>query len=53
MVGLINDLCQRAPADSEFVVESDQRFDFALLADLGQWDIREYPPAVLGFHRVK
>lgn len=53
MVGLISDLCQRAPPDSEFVVEADQRFDFTLLAGLGTWDIREYPPAVVGFHRVR
>jgi 16S rRNA (guanine(966)-N(2))-methyltransferase RsmD len=53
MVELIFDLCRRAPADSEFVVETDQRFDFALLADLGQWDVRPYPPAILGFHRVR
>jgi len=52
MVSLISDLCQRAPADSEFVVEADQRFDFACLAELGTWDIREYSPAVVGFHRV-
>lgn len=53
MVDLISDLCRRAPVDSEFVVESDRRFDFAQLASLGQWDIREYPPAVLGFHRIR
>jgi 16S rRNA (guanine966-N2)-methyltransferase len=53
MLGLINGLCERAPPDSEFVVEADQRFDFSLLADLGAWDIREYLPSVLGFHRVK
>lgn len=53
MVDLISDLCGRAPADSEFVVETDQRFDFALLAHLGQWDVRHYAPAILGFHRIR
>jgi len=27
------------------VVEADERFDFATLADAPQWDIRSYPPA--------
>lgn len=53
MVGLISGLCRRAPPESEFVVEADQCFDFSLLAELGQWDIREYLPAILGFHRVR
>jgi 16S rRNA (guanine966-N2)-methyltransferase len=53
MLELIGGLCRRAPTDSEFVVEADQRFDFAQLADLGQWDVREYAPAVLGFHRIR
>ncbi len=52
MVGLITAVRQRAPVDSQFVVEADAQFDFGLLADLGEWDIREYPPAVIGFHRV-
>jgi 16S rRNA (guanine(966)-N(2))-methyltransferase RsmD len=53
MVGLINVLHRRAPAESEFVIEADEHFDFGLLADLGEWEIREYPPAVIGFHRVR
>lgn len=52
MVGLITALHQQSPADSLFVVEADERFDFGLLTDLGEWDIREYPPAVIGFHQV-
>ena len=52
MVALITVLHQRAPAESRFVVEAELQFDFGLLAGLGAWDIREYPPAVIGFHRV-
>lgn len=53
MVGLIRLLHERSPNESEFVVEADEHFDFGLLADLGKWDIREYDPAVIGFHRVR
>jgi 16S rRNA (guanine966-N2)-methyltransferase len=44
---LLGTLIERAPADSIFVVESDARFDTQLLPQLGGWDIRQYPPAVL------
>ena len=53
MVDLIALLHQRAPTESEFVVEADEDFDFGHLADLGLWDIHEYLPAVIGFHRVR
>ena len=53
MVGLITAMHQRAPAESRFVVEADEQFDFGLLAGLGEWDIREYTPAIIGFHRVR
>lgn len=46
MLELIGGLMQHAPPDSIIVVEADQRFDFAQL--LGQWDVRTYPPAVVG-----
>ncbi|MBR0238797.1 MAG: RsmD family RNA methyltransferase [Thermoguttaceae bacterium] len=49
--GLISSLLEQAPAGSLFVVESDQRFDWenvkALTPD-SDWDIRAYPPAVVG-----
>jgi 16S rRNA (guanine966-N2)-methyltransferase len=45
---LLTDLRDAAPPDSLLVVESDQRFDFAAFEDLGDWDIRAYPPAILG-----
>ncbi len=52
MVNLISTLHGLAPAGSEFVVESDQGFDFERLAALGEWDLRRYAPAVLGFQRT-
>ena len=48
MLGLIRGLHAAAPPGSVLVVESDRRFDFAALADLGPWDVRDYPPAVMG-----
>jgi len=53
MVGLITALHQRAPTGSQFVVEANEQFDFGLLASLGEWDIRQYPPAVIGFQQVQ
>ena len=48
---LFSALLAEAPQGSLFVVESDQRFDWqnvkALTPDLS-WDIRAYPPAVVG-----
>ncbi len=51
MLALLRELVDRCPADSLFVVESDQRFDFDWLAELGDWDIRAYPPAQVGLLR--
>jgi len=48
MLGLLRDLRERAPQGSLFAVEADGRFDFDLLTDLGAWDVRAYPPAVVG-----
>jgi 16S rRNA (guanine966-N2)-methyltransferase len=45
---LLASLVERAPVGSIFVVEADERFDFALLPRKGEWDIRAYPPAVIG-----
>lgn len=59
MLALIGALIDRAPGGSLVVVEADERFDFDLLpgpvkqhrGDLG-WDVRPYPPAVVGVWRV-
>jgi 16S rRNA (guanine(966)-N(2))-methyltransferase RsmD len=50
MVGLLEELHGRAPQGSLFVVEADARFDFRSLDRLGGWDVRPYPPAVIGLH---
>lgn len=58
MVSLVAAVMQHAPPSSTIVVESDERFDFSLLPgqvkesrhDSG-WDIRTYPPAVVGVWR--
>lgn len=55
----IGDLIQRvqthAPPESLIVVEADDRFDFTDLgahdSALADWDIRRYPPAVVGIWR--
>ncbi len=48
MLGLIGDLIESAPAQSVFMVEADRNFDFALLPDPANWDVRQYPPATVG-----
>ena len=48
MLGLLKHLIDAAPAESLFAVEADERLDFTLLPKQGEWDIRRYPPAVLG-----
>ncbi len=60
MVGLIAALMEHSPEGSTIVVEADERFDFNLLPgevkesryDEG-WDVRTYPPAVVGVWRKK
>jgi len=47
---LIAGLIQSAPPESIFIVESDDRFDFGILPDAENWDVRVYPPAVVGLH---
>jgi 16S rRNA (guanine966-N2)-methyltransferase len=54
MLELIVTVMQAAPAGSILVVEADERFDFALLptGEVGQaWDVRPYPPAIVGVWR--
>jgi 16S rRNA (guanine966-N2)-methyltransferase len=52
MVALIRRVAQHAKSGSVLVVESDRRFDTDLLPDEYEWDIRQYPPAVLAIGRV-
>jgi 16S rRNA (guanine966-N2)-methyltransferase len=51
MLELIGTLMKSAPAESIFVVESDERFDFGLLSDAEDWNVRSYRPAMVGIYR--
>ena len=53
MIFLLKRLIHDAPDKSIFLVEADDRFDFTRLPDLKAWDIRSYPPAVIGIYRKK
>ena len=53
MLDLIAGLLQASRPESPFVVEADQQFDFQLLPNPEAWDIRTYPPAVVGiYHKL-
>jgi 16S rRNA (guanine966-N2)-methyltransferase len=45
---LLNALIETSPAGSLFAVESDNCFDFHELPEADRWDIRSYPPAIVG-----
>jgi 16S rRNA (guanine966-N2)-methyltransferase len=47
MVAMLTALVQAAPADSIFVVESDERFPRERLPLASLWRVRHYPPAVV------
>jgi 16S rRNA (guanine966-N2)-methyltransferase len=51
MLDLLGGMISVAPAKSVFVVEADERFDFSLLPDPKIWDVRAYPPAIVGIMR--
>jgi len=51
MLELIVGLMQTAPAESAFVVEADDQFDFGQLPEPARWDVRAYAPAVVGIFR--
>lgn len=51
MLGLIGAVVDAAPAESLIVVEADERLDFDCLPGEG-WDVRTYPPAVVGVLRA-
>lgn len=48
MIQLVAEVLERAPQDSLVALEATQDFDFQLLPVADQWDVRAYPPAVLG-----
>ncbi|MBL9123638.1 MAG: RsmD family RNA methyltransferase [Planctomycetaceae bacterium] len=51
MRALIARCLTEAPSGSRIMVESDSRFDTGELPDAEQWDVREYPPAVVSIYR--
>jgi 16S rRNA (guanine966-N2)-methyltransferase len=55
MLDLIHRVQQHAPPGSILIVEADERFEFALLhvapGDTPRWNVRAYPPAVVGIWR--
>jgi len=51
MLDLLTGLTQAAPGESIFVVEADGRFEVQRLPDSQAWDVRTYPPAVVGIFR--
>jgi 16S rRNA (guanine966-N2)-methyltransferase len=60
MLDLVRRVEEYAPTGSILIVEADEAFDFALLRDdnpapniVGEWDVRAYPPAVVGIWRKR
>jgi 16S rRNA (guanine966-N2)-methyltransferase len=51
MLRMIGELIDAAPADSVFVVESDERFDLSDLPEPDAWNCRKYFPAFVGLFR--
>jgi 16S rRNA (guanine966-N2)-methyltransferase len=51
MLELINRLWTESPADSVFVLEADEHFDFTGLPEEAEWDVRKYYPAMVGIAR--
>ncbi len=50
MLDFIAGLLHAAPAQSVLVVESDRRFEFCRLPNPEQWDVRAYPPTLVGIY---
>jgi 16S rRNA (guanine966-N2)-methyltransferase len=51
MLELIERLWQQSPQGSIFVLESDAHYDFTGLPEQSEWDVRDYPPALVGVGR--
>lgn len=51
MLEMIGRLWNEAPAESIFVLESDERYDFSGLPEGSEWDVRRYAPALVGIAR--
>src|SRR5262245_9112212 len=48
MLDLIARWVELSSAGSQMVVEADERFRFSSLAQAERWDVRNYPPGVVG-----
>lgn len=53
MLALVGGLMTAAPPGSLFAVEADGRFDFGRLPEPDRWDVRTYPPAVVGIWEME
>jgi hypothetical protein len=51
MLALLARLVDSAPPGSLLAVEADERFDCGELPLAGEWELREYPPAVVAILR--
>lgn len=51
MLQLVGHFLAAAPGGSIVVVEADDRFEFTGLPEPEDWDVRSYPPAVVGLYR--
>jgi 16S rRNA (guanine966-N2)-methyltransferase len=51
MLELIGRWVKLAPAESQIVVEADERFEMGSLPEAESWDVREYLPAVVAVLR--
>lgn len=52
MLALVAKIQGTAPADSLIVFETDTQFDWTALPESEKWDVRPYPPAVIGIFEV-
>ncbi|HMC09678.1 MAG TPA: hypothetical protein VKH44_00250, partial [Pirellulaceae bacterium] len=50
MLALVSRWIEVSPEGSQIVVEADERFDFQSLPQPEKWDVRNYPPAVIGIY---
>lgn len=51
LVGLISNLIDVSPPESTFVVEATEQWDWLRMPHPDEWDVRVYPPAVVGMYR--
>lgn len=51
MLSLIQKMLDAAPPGSRLIVETDERFNPEDLPDAAEWDVRQYPPAVVSLYR--